>query len=152
MSRARRPRTRLGRAAVMTHGGTPQSVLAGVVLVVLLAGCAQVLYTDIRYSAGVPIGEKTAVDVMQGHDKAWVLEQLGPPDNVLPRVGGDTFIYLNRSVNFDMINLNTGAVSPAPISVYVDSQGQRRVRRLTIYFDEAGRVRDVAFPTGRVFQ
>jgi hypothetical protein len=101
---------------------------------------------DVVYSEGPGVDAQSLTEVFEGRDKAWILGQLGPPDAILPRMAGDTFVYRNRSLELWVLRVRpTITNNPA---IYTRSEGNRYVRRLNVYFDRDGIVRNVSFPLG----
>jgi hypothetical protein len=89
---------------------------------------------------------ETLSEILTGREKSWIIGQLGPPDVILPRMGGDTFVYRNRSLDLWVLRVRpTFTNNPA---IYTQSEGTRSIRRLNIYFDRDGMVRNVSFPQG----
>ena len=104
-----------------------QRSLAVVLLLVLVCGCSSSLYTDFRYRSGRDVSLRALPALMLGRDKAWVIDRLGPPNVVLSRLGGDTFIYHDRNLDLTALNLHTGFVTPVAVSIYYDADGERNV-------------------------
>jgi len=99
----------------------------------------------VTYRQGVRRAEDEALaSIFEGRDKGWVLGQLGPPDVILPRMDGDTFVYRNRSIDMWVLRVRpTITNNPA---IYTRAEGNRYIQRLNVYFDKQGEVRNVSFP------
>lgn len=103
---------------------------------------------DVVYGDGTGLEElaESLPEIFRGAEQSWVVGQLGPPDVILPRMGGDTFVYRNRSLDLWVLRVRpTITNNPA---LYTLAEGNRYIRRLTIYFDRDGIVRDVSLPRG----
>ena len=92
---------------------------------------------------------ESLAQILLGQDKSWIIGQLGPPDVILPRMGGDTLVYRNRSLDLWVLRIRTTITNSQ--AVYTHAEGNTFVRRLNVYFDTEGVVRDVSFPQGNSF-
>jgi hypothetical protein len=99
----------------------------------------------VSYRHGAPnADDESLASVFHDRDKPWVLGQLGPPDVILPRMAGDTFVYRNRSIDLWVLRVRPTIVNnPA---IYTRAEGNRYIQRLNVYFDKEGHVRNVSFP------
>lgn len=109
-------------------------------------GCSAVVFEQRRLDAGaLPRLDGLA----PGTSKAEVLARLGAPLEVLPRAGGDLFVYRLRHVDVDAVNLNTALYLPVFVPLYSHTSGERRSEVVHVAFDEQGRLEHVARREGR---
>ena len=106
---------------------------AGWMILLAVTGCTlRQTYT------GSPLPREEAGRLVPGVDKAEVLERLGPPDMVGPRIDGCVFVYRYRDESDAGLSL-----SFFQASVSWDESDQR-THRLVLFFDKKGRLTAVA--------
>lgn len=110
-------------------------------LIALASGCSTVVYERTSLRAGELPGHAVP---RTGASKAEVLATLGAPLEVLPRPGGDLFVYRVRRTDVVAVNVNTGMLVALALPLYSHTSGERRDALVHVYFDRAGRVEHVA--------
>lgn len=146
MSAGPGPATRGGRwPAEARPGSGARARLRAPLLALLLAACAPTIYTDIEYAVGQRrVPRHGQGPVQEGDMKGRVLDVLGPPGEVLPSPRGDIFAYRLRYIDLQLIQINSGWIAPVGMPLWARADGLREDDTLMVFFDEEGRVRQLA--------
>jgi|GEM_PF-2905867 len=114
-----------------------------------LPGCGQAVFSRISSSAGQPDVRSAPTPTNGGWDKTRVLDELGPPVEVLPLLNGDVFVYRVQTVDQRILQFETGSFAAANMVVYSEFNGWRSDYTLMCLFDEAGQLSQVTSSHGR---
>ena len=110
----------------------------------LLGACTSAVVSDTQLSAGQPRAGHRVTALGVGSSKAEVLEALGPPAEIMAPFSGDLFVYRLAHVDQQLVQLNPNLLGGPSLPLWADYEGFSRDETVLVFFDETGRVTQLA--------